>query len=106
MLRLKNKDRRGDDKMGEELLEETLKDRGAKYGRFIDHAMTTQWLKKVMQKQEKWPVLAADQKEALEMIAHKIGRILNGDPNYADSWHDIAGYAELVAKRLRTGETI
>lgn len=92
--------------MGEELLEETLKDRGDKYGRFIDHAMTTQWLKSVMQKQTKWPSLAADQKEALEMIAHKIGRILNGDPSYADSWHDIAGYAELVAKRLRTGETI
>lgn len=92
--------------MSEDLLEETLKDRGEKYGRFIDHAMTTQWLKKVMHSQDKWPVLAADQKEALEMIAHKIGRILNGDPNYADSWHDIAGYAELVAKRLRTGETI
>jgi hypothetical protein len=34
------------------------------------------------------------------MIAHKIGRILNGDPNYADSWIDIAGYAQLVADRL------
>lgn len=41
-----------------------------------------------------------DQVEALEMIAHKIGRIINGDPNYADSWHDIAGYAKLVADRL------
>ena len=92
--------------MGEELLEETLKDRGDKYGRFIDHAMTTQYIKGVMQKQAKWNYLAPDQKEALEMIAHKIGRILNGDPNYEDSWHDIAGYAELVSKRLRTGETI
>ena len=34
------------------------------------------------------------------MIAHKIGRILNGDPNYADSWVDIAGYAQLVANEL------
>jgi hypothetical protein len=44
--------------------------------------------------------LDADQLEALEMICHKIGRIVNGDPNYADSWIDIAGYAKLVADRL------
>ena len=30
------------------------------------------------------------------MILHKLARILNGDPNYVDSWHDIAGYAILV----------
>jgi hypothetical protein len=34
------------------------------------------------------------------MIVHKIGRILNGDPNYDDSWADIAGYAQLVVKEL------
>jgi hypothetical protein len=39
--------------------------------------------------------------EALEMIAHKIGRIVNGDPDYADSWIDIAGYAKLVADELQ-----
>lgn len=41
-----------------------------------------------------------DMAEALFMIAHKIGRIVNGDPWYADSWIDIAGYAKLVADRL------
>lgn len=46
------------------------------------------------------PSAQADAVEALEMIAHKIGRILNGDPGYADSWVDIAGYAQLVADRL------
>ena len=44
--------------------------------------------------------LKADQQEALEMILHKIARIVNGDPDYADSWVDIAGYAKLVADRL------
>ena len=34
------------------------------------------------------------------MIAHKLGRIVNGDPNYADSWDDIAGYAKLVSDEL------
>ena len=33
--------------------------------------------------------------EALEMIAHKIARILSGDADYADNWVDIAGYAQL-----------
>jgi hypothetical protein len=44
--------------------------------------------------------LDADQIEALEMICHKIARVLNGDPNHHDHWHDIAGYATLVANRL------
>ena len=60
----------------------------------------TQRLKTTMVGSDKWHLLAPDQKEALEMIAHKIGRILNGDPNYHDSWHDIVGYAKLVADRL------
>ena len=42
----------------------------------------------------------SEEQEALDMIFHKIARILNGDPNYADSWHDIAGYATLIDKEL------
>jgi hypothetical protein len=34
------------------------------------------------------------------MICHKIGRILNGNPNNKDSWWDIAGYATLIVKQL------
>ena len=78
----------------------TLTERGSRYGVFMDHAIITQTLKDVMTRTPKWVGLADDQKEALEMIAHKIGRILNGDPNYDDSWVDIAGYAKLVADRL------
>lgn len=77
-----------------------LNERGNRYGRFDRHAMITQQLKNTMQSQPNWLVLHHDQKEALEMIAHKIGRILNGDPNYEDSWADIAGYAKLISNRL------
>ncbi|MGI9159845.1 MAG: DUF6378 domain-containing protein [Saprospiraceae bacterium] len=83
----------------------TLEQRGSRYGTFKGHAEITQRLKATMGEHAGWTRLADDQREALEMIAHKIGRILNGDPNYADSWHDIAGYAALVDKRL-CGETI
>ncbi len=79
---------------------EMLAGREARYGTFIGHANISQYLKDAMRRLEKWDSLADDQKEALEMIAHKIARILNGDPNYADNWIDIAGYATLVANRL------
>lgn len=81
-------------------IDSTLTERGNNYGPFDGHAAITQSLKDVMQATPKWNNLAPDQKEALDMIVHKIGRILNGNPDYADSWHDIAGYATLVDKRL------
>lgn len=80
--------------------DEILAERGQRYGDFDKHADITQSLKKAMASTPGWQRLAPDQREALEMNAHKIGRILNGDPNYADSWEDIAGYAKLVANRL------
>jgi hypothetical protein len=79
---------------------EILAERGQRYGDFVSHAVITQKLKGIMYEQGNWYKLTPDQQEALEMIAHKIGRILNGDPNYADSWVDIAGYAKLVSDRL------
>lgn len=81
-------------------IEGTLAERGARYGDFVTHAKITQRLKWAMKNETKWQQLEDDQKEALEMVAHKIGRILNGDPNYHDSWHDVIGYIKLVADRL------
>lgn len=86
-------------------VDKTLTERGNRYGKFVDHAEITQSLKLVMQNTPNWDVLSPSQKEALEMIQHKIGRILNGDPDYDDSWVDIAGYSTLVAKELN-GETV
>ena len=89
-------------------IDATLAERGSRYGTFAGHAAVTQRLKRTMAEElaARGKTLTDDQWEALEMIAHKIARIINGDPNYADSWHDIAGYAELVAKRLSTGEAV
>jgi len=78
----------------------TLTERGSRYGAFEGLAEITQELKGVMRAHDGWQRLNASQKETLEMVANKIGRILNGDPNYADSWHDIAGYAKLVDDQL------
>ena len=86
-----------------ESIDSTLAQRGSRYGIFAVHAEHTQALKKLLRQlmgEGKWNALHQDQQEALEMIAHKLGRITNGDPNYDDSWRDIAGYAQLVANRL------
>ena len=81
-------------------IDSTLNERGNRYGEFAGHANVTQNLKRAMGQHPGWHDLKNDQREALEMVAHKIGRILNGDPNYIDSWHDIIGYARLVEQRL------
>lgn len=103
-------------------IETTLAERGARYGAFIGHAAITQVLKSAAQGTlletlnneafladveasqkalaEKWKNLRPDAKEAIEMIFHKIGRILNGDPDYDDSWRDCGGYSKLVEQRI------
>ncbi len=83
-------------------LNQILTERGERYGKFFTHAAAAQGLKEIIREHLalNGKTLEDDQIEALEMICHKIGRIVNGDPNYADSWQDIAGYAQLVADRL------
>lgn len=82
-----------------------LAERGSRYGRFDAHALVTQQLKQALTFGANWNSLEPDAKEALEMIVHKMGRILNGDPDYDDSWQDISGYAQLIVDRIRrTGE--
>ena len=78
----------------------TLAERGARYGAFTDHAGICQALKRVMKSTDGWGRLNDAQMQALETIADKIARILNGDPNYGDNWHDIQGYAKLVEDTL------
>lgn len=81
-------------------IEKTLAERGQRYGDFAEHARITQNIKIAMMRSPNWHLLSPDQREALEMFAHKAGRVLNGDHNYHDSWHDMVGYLKLVADRL------
>jgi hypothetical protein len=81
-------------------VDQTLQERGANYGSFLDNATVTQTIKRAMASGRNWQQMTADKQEAMEMIAAKLGRILNGNPEHRDSWHDIAGYAKLVADTL------
>ena len=81
-------------------VEATLKERGNRYGSFDTHAEYAERLNNVFESSPNWATMKPDAKEALRIIANKIGRILNGDPEYHDNWHDIAGYAVLVEQRI------
>jgi hypothetical protein len=83
-------------------VDETLDARAVEYGKFIEGAEVMQMLKRVVQNalNNRDKTLAHDQAEAMDMIIHKIGRIVNGNPDVVDHWLDIAGYAQLVADRL------
>lgn len=78
-----------------------LAERGKRYGEFDHQAEYAQGIKRIFQSSPNWAEMKDDQREALDLIANKLGRILNGDPNYDDSWVDLAGYATLVANRLQ-----
>ena len=84
------------------MIEAILIERRNQHGPFDIHAHFSQALKAIACSDSgNWPSLSVTQREAIEMIIHKIARILAGNPNHIDHWDDIAGYATLVANILR-----
>lgn len=81
-------------------IEAITAERGSQYGDWARQGAIAQELKDLMRNTPGWQRLNAHQREALEMVQHKISRILNGDPNHRDSWADIAGYAHITAIRV------
>lgn len=81
-------------------------ERGKTHGNFSDHARITRRLKHVMVEEQVLrhrrgqPPLNYQQCEALDMIAHKIGRIIAGEAGFQDHWDDIAGYAHIANKEF------
>lgn len=84
-------------------VDQVLDSRAKDYGKFIEGAEIMQMLKRLVHNyiEDRGTPLAFDQREAIDMIIHKLGRIINGNPDKVDSWLDIAGYSTLVADRLR-----
>jgi uncharacterized protein DUF6378 len=82
-------------------VEDTLKERGGTHGNWISQSSLAAELKAVMHCQKKWKDgLSFSQQEALDIIAVKIARILTGNPDEPDHWHDIAGYATLAENSI------
>jgi hypothetical protein len=68
------------------------KDSQTTHGVTKENSVYAQHAKKLMCSQPNWKQerLQAYQREALDMIQHKIARILHGDPNCEDHWADVA----------------
>lgn len=89
-------------------IQQTLDERGDRYGDWKNHAQISQDIQNAIIKGwfnrgdgQDFGDIPAYMTEALTMISNKIGRIINGDPYYDDSWQDIAGYATLVVNQLK-----
>lgn len=78
----------------------TLAQRDKQYGDFSAQSDIAALFKRAMRACPGWARLKPYQQEALDHIMVKVSRLLNGNPNHVDSWHDIAGYSTLVEQRL------
>ena len=82
----------------QQTIEQTLAERQAQYGSFEDVAFVTENIMSILAQTRVNGLsdLPHTHRMALYMIASKMARIVSGDFNSIDGWHDIAGYAKLV----------
>lgn len=81
---------------------EVLNERQGTHGDFAVNAMVAQTIKQAMRTAPNWERLTLVQREALELLATKLGRIMAGDTRHLDHWNDIVGYVDLIRERLKT----
>ncbi len=77
---------------------ELLNERNTTHGSFIVNSRVGQSLKEVVRREPTWETLPLLHREALDFIFSKIGRIMAGQYDFNDHWHDMAGYAKLPEK--------
>ncbi len=78
-----------------------IQTRSETHGDFTINSHVSQAIKRAVRAHGKYQDLHDYQREAIDAIAGKIGRIVAGDADFSDHWVDIAGYAELVRERLK-----
>ena len=86
----------------QQTIEATLAERQAQYGCFEDVARTTGKIMEALSEVRANGLndLPYPHRMALYMIASKMARIVNGDFNHVDGWHDIGGYSKLIEDLL------
>jgi len=78
----------------------TIPNRDEQHGGLGPVGAIAQNLKTTMRAGVNWPRLSPGEQEGLDMIAHKIARILSGsNPSDPEHWSDVAGYTH-AAMRL------
>lgn len=83
-------------------IQKILRERAKTHGDFRENSRISQNIKDIILQEaaEDHCNLSTEQFEALDMIAHKLSRILAGNADFIDHWEDIAGYALLIAQIL------
>ena len=77
----------------------TIPNRDHQHGGMEPVGQLAQNLKGAMRTGDNWHRLTPGEREALDMIAHKIARILSGaDPHDHQHWEDVAGYAHAAMR--------
>lgn len=84
----------------------TLDEREKDYGSYVDQSFIAENLIAIMEREKGWRKFPPTHRQSARMIAVKLARLLNGNPNHVDSWHDIAGYAELARLNCESSEAL
>jgi hypothetical protein len=73
-----------------------LNERATTHGSFADNARNGQAMRDLFRANPSWAGMHPIHKEALDMIACKVSRILSGQAEFLDHWYDVIGYATLA----------
>jgi len=79
-----------------EMADKVLDTRAKTHGKFADNAHNGQALREFYRQSPYWSAMDPVHREALDMMACKISRILSGQASFEDHWLDIEGYARLA----------
>ena len=83
-----------------------INERATTHGLYKHTAAWSQSIKDMFRGSPNWQHMNDGQKEALEMIAVKLARLLNGNPQFPDHWNDIAGYGKLGSNSIENLDSI
>jgi hypothetical protein len=74
-----------------------LSERQETHGDYREVSRVAQMFRKMMRDTIGWEEMNDEQREALDAMASKFGRLGSGNPHYRDHWDDLAGYATLAS---------
>jgi len=78
-----------------------LDERGKTHGDFVAQATISQEIKDSLKTGAQYHRMTSAQREVVDMIAHKLSRLVSGNPDFDDHMVDIIGYANLYLRALK-----
>lgn len=86
--------------MTDKKTEDILIARKGSHGEYMEHADISQGILEECMRGRNWTSLPRPMRESLHMFAHKMARVVTGNPYHEDHWDDISGYAVLISQRM------